>query len=99
MNTEKIKTFLDDKGRIKIYPAKRKLKNFCLLYLREKFESNKIYTEKEINNIILDWTHFNDPATIRRELYNAKILNREKDCTSYWLEEKTPFLNEEGMFK
>lgn len=90
--------FLDDKNRIKKYPSKKKLKNLCLLYIGNKFEKNKIYTEKEVNNLINEWTTFNDAATLRRELYNAKILDRKKDCSSYWLEDVMPTLNEEGMF-
>ncbi len=99
MEIEKqLSRFLDVKGPIKNYPAKRKLKNLCLLYVGNKFIKSKIYTEKEVNNLINEWICFNDPITLRRELYNNRILNREKDGSAYWLEERLPALNGEGMF-
>ena len=33
---------------------------------------------------------FGDPATLRRELVNMKLLGRESDCSRYWKEPRRP---------
>lgn len=38
------------------------------------------------------WHTFDDPATLRRELYDYKFLDREKDGSVYWLEYEQPTL-------
>jgi len=44
--TKEIINFLDEKGRLKSYPAKRKRQIFALFYLATKFEADRQYTEK-----------------------------------------------------
>lgn len=39
-----------------------------------------------------EWTLFHDPATLRRELYNKRLLDRTADCSRYWKEESAPTL-------
>lgn len=81
---ELIKNYLDANGKVKIYPSKRKYKIYILMYLSEYFEENKTYTEKEVNEIIDEHTLFKDSALIRREMYNLKLFDREKDCSKYY---------------
>ncbi|MBR4291218.1 MAG: DUF2087 domain-containing protein [Oscillibacter sp.] len=87
---EKLKSFLDDRGRLTAFPAKRKMKIVALFYLAGKFESGRIYSEMEINSILLDWHTFGDPATLRRELYDYYFLDRSVDSRSYQLSSKPP---------
>lgn len=81
-----IAPFLDENGKLKSYPTKQKKKLVALEYLATKLEAGRIYTEKEINRIINSWCIFQDPATLRREMYNNHLLNRTKDCSQYWAE-------------
>lgn len=81
-----IEPFLDENGKLKSWPTKQKKKLVALKYLATKLEDGKIYTEKEINELINNWCIFRDPATLRREMYNKHLLNRTKDCSSYWAE-------------
>ncbi|WP_461615616.1 DUF2087 domain-containing protein [Clostridium sp. Marseille-QA1073] len=81
-----IERFLDDKGRIKIWPAKKELKVEILSYLASKFEYNYFYTEKEVNSIINEWHTFEDYFLLRRGLIDYKLLSREKDGSKYWRE-------------
>jgi hypothetical protein len=37
---------------------------------------------------------FHDPATLRRELYNNRFIDRESDGRSYWLENEQPTVAE-----
>ena len=90
--------FLDADGRLISFPSKHKKKLIVLWYLIEKIEANRQYTELEINTILDRWTLFHDPATLRRELYNKKLLNRTTDCRSYQKADNIPtfekFINE-----
>ena len=85
-----IKNFLDESGRLKVFPAKRGKKLLALAYLAEKFEPGRTYTEREVNDLLNQWHTFGDPATLRRELYNNRFLDREPSGSAYWLEPEQP---------
>ena len=85
-----IKAFLDEQGRLKALPSKRKKALAAVYYAGSKLEAGREYTESEINDVIDDWTAYHDPATLRRELYNKRLLNRTKDCSRYWKAENVP---------
>lgn len=82
---EIIKNFINEDGIVKSWPSKRSKKLAVLEYLATKFEKDKTYTEKDINNILNEWHAFNDAPLLRRELYDLKYLDREKDCSKYWV--------------
>lgn len=82
MNNE-INNFLTKDNKIKIFPSKRKNKELVLKYLIKKFDFNKTYIEKEINEIIKNNISFDDYATIRRELYDYHLLDRDINGTNY----------------
>ena len=73
-----LKNFLDEQGRLKAFPAKRKLQLCAVEYLAERLEPGQ-YTEREINDLLRRWHTFNDPETLRRELYENRFLNRKRD--------------------
>ena len=85
-----LRNFLDANGKLTAFPAKRKMKVCCLFYLVQKFEAEKDYTEQEINNVLLDWHTFADPATLRRELYDYGFLDRSRDGKVYRLAQMQP---------
>jgi len=95
--THILRNFLDRDGKLTAFPAKRKMKIYCLFYLAQKFESEKDYTEQEINNVLLDWHTFADPATLRRELYDYRFLDRSLDGKVYRLAEKQPAAEDLGL--
>ena len=80
-----IDPFLDKTGKIKQLPTKKMRREEVLRYLGEKFEDERIYTEKEVNAIIDDWHTFNDYFLLRRELIIAGVLARTSDGGKYWL--------------
>ena len=85
-----LKNFLDEEGRLKSYPAKRRPKIAALFYLASKFERGKRYSEKEVNQILKNWHTFEDWAMLRRDLYDKWFLGRESNGSEYWLEEIQP---------
>ena len=95
--THILRNFLDGEGKLTAFPAKRKMKIYCLFYLAQKFEAEKDYTEQEINNVLLDWHTFADPATLRRELYDYGFLDRSRDGKIYSLSRKQPKPEELGL--
>jgi len=91
-----LKNFLDDSGKLKIYPAKRKQKILSLFYLASKFEKNKIYSQNEVNQILKNWHLFDDWAMLRRDLYDKFFFGRKPNGSAYWLEDNQPSLESFG---
>ena len=95
--THILRNFLDAEGKLTAFPAKRKMKLFALLYLAQKIPADADFSEREINDILLDWHTFADPATLRRELYDYRFLDRSRDGKAYRLAEKQPTLEDLGL--
>lgn len=95
--THILRNFLDGDGKLTAFPAKRKMKIYTLLYLAQKIPADTDFTEREINNILLGWHSFADPATLRRELYDYGFLDRSRDGKVYRLAEKQPTAEELGV--
>lgn len=89
-----LRSFLDSDGRLTAFPAKRKKKLPALLYLAGKFTPGKVYTESEVNDLLDAWHTFHDPATLRRELYDYRLLGRKADGSAYWVKMPLPSLAE-----
>lgn len=81
---EKMDRFIDDEGRIKIWPKKKEVKIEILKYLATKFKYDYLYNEKEVNDIIKKWHTFEDYFLLRRSLIDYKFLCRKKDGSEYW---------------
>lgn len=81
-----IDNFLDEMGKIKAWPAKHEKKTEVLLYLRTKFEEDRFYTEKQVNEIIKEWHTFGDFFLLRRGLIDKKLICRTDDGRKYWIE-------------
>ena len=95
--THILRNFLDAGGKLTAFPAKRKMKLYALLYLAQKIPADTDFTEREINDILLNWHTFADPATLRRELYDYRFLDRSRDGKVYRLAEKQPTPEDLGV--
>ena len=95
--THILRNFLDGDGKLTAFPAKRKMKLYALLYLAQKIPADRDFTERAMNDILLDWHTFADPATLRRELYDYHFLDRSRDGKVYRLAEKQPTPEELGL--
>lgn len=94
---ENLKNFIDIHGNLKQYPTKKKYKMLALLFLGTSFEKGVSYTEKQVNAILNLKHTFEDPALLRRELFENKILNRKSDCSEYWLNDEQPTPQQLGL--
>ncbi len=92
-----LRNFLDKDGKLTAFPAKRKMKIYCLFYLAEKLEAETDYTERQVNDLLLSWHTFADPATLRRELYDYRFLDRSPDGRLYRLGANQPTMEELGL--
>ena len=95
--THILRNFLDGSGKLTAFPAKRKMKLYALLYLAQKIPADTDFTEREINDILLTWHTFADPATLRRELYDYGFLDRRRDGKVYRLAQMQPTAADLGI--
>ncbi len=79
-----LSNFLDDNNRVKAWPKKHALKREVLLYLASKFEMDRDYSEKEVNQILSEWHTFEDYFLLRRDLIEHNLLSRTRDGARYW---------------
>lgn len=91
---DNLKSFLDAQGRLTGFPAKRKRKIWALFYLAEKFQPDTVYSEQQVNELLLSWHTFADPATLRRELYDYHFLDRSPEGQEYRLSPERPSLED-----
>lgn len=80
-----LNNFLDEEGKLRLFPAKRPMQEQALAYLAEKFQPGRTYTEREVNELLCQWHSFSDPATLRREMYEARLLERDPYGRCYQL--------------
>lgn len=84
----KLKRYYTEDGRLTQYPQKRPMRILSLIRIAEQFQTGTQYTEREVNALIKRSIAFSDVETIRRELYEYRFLGRQRDGSSYWVEEK-----------
>ncbi|MCL1694616.1 MULTISPECIES: DUF2087 domain-containing protein [unclassified Lysinibacillus] len=70
-------------GPIESFPSKEKRKIILLQYIVTKFEVGRKYSEKEVNEILKPI--YSDYVSIRRYLIEYGFLDRNDDCTTYWV--------------
>lgn len=78
-----LKAFLDQEGRLTGLPSRRRKQLAAFLYLAGQLPEGQIWKEKEINELLDSLCTFHDPATLRRELFDHGLLERERDGSSY----------------
>ena len=80
-----LRPFLDDQGRLTQWPAKQKVQRMAIDYVARQFDQGREYTEREVNERLLDWHTFRDWAILRRLLCDWGYMTRERDGTRYRL--------------
>jgi hypothetical protein len=79
-----LRRFLDDEGRLRQWPTRRKHQILALEYLAALFEPGRDYTEREVNQRLLSRHTFGDWALLRRALCDFGFLDRHGDGSRYW---------------
>jgi hypothetical protein len=79
-----LRRYLDEAGRVVIWPGKSKLRDGVFAYLAALFEPGRVYSECEVNELLLRYLACNDYASVRRDLCDLRYLARERDGSRYW---------------
>jgi hypothetical protein len=87
VSREDIAPLLDGRGRVMRWPAKAAKREAVLQYLAGRFEAGLNYTERQVNDVLLDWHTFGDFVLLRRELCDHRFLARTPDGSRYWVAE------------
>ena len=80
-----LKTYFKDglEGGIEKIPSKEKKKLIILQHIIKRFDVEKKYSEKEVNDILK--TVNPDFVSLRRHLIEYGFMNRNTDNSSYWV--------------
>ena len=70
-------------GRLERWPLKLSTQRLAMWVLWTRFDARRVYTEKEVNQVIKAWHLYGDHVTLRRELINHQLLARKSDCSEY----------------
>ncbi len=79
-----VRRFMDERGRFKQWPAKRKVQLLALAHLASRLEPGRRYSEREVNDLLHDHHTFNDAAMLRRALFDHGFVDRRRDGSAYW---------------
>ena len=66
--------FMKD-GRFEVLPVQFKKRRYILEYILEKFDLNKLYPEKEVNELISQY--HDDYCRVRREFVDSRMMYRK----------------------
>ena len=94
MIKSELRAFLDEELNLTAMPAKRKKQLLGLYLIADRLPADGEWTERELNGVLNSMHAFGDPATIRRELIDLGVLDREAYCTRYTVRGDRPELAE-----
>lgn len=80
---DNIKGYIDVDGRVTQMPSKRKKKIYVLSYLADCIPEGQEFTEKEFSELLNQLHTFSDAATLRREMYDYFLINRDQGGSMY----------------
>ncbi len=75
--------FLDAEGRLRTMPRRPGVQAAALRYLLARFDAERSYTEQEVNLLLNEWHLFGDPARLRRDMFEAGLLDRDLAGRAY----------------
>ncbi|HTN48655.1 MAG TPA: DUF2087 domain-containing protein [Burkholderiaceae bacterium] len=82
-NAKRALAQFDRNGRLLRWPTKFSVQRLAMWLLWTRFEGRRIYTEREVNEVLKGANAFGDHVTLRRELVNHRLLTRKSDCSEY----------------
>lgn len=87
---ERLVRYFDAGGRLKQWPSKFSDQESCLWVLWAQLPANKSLTESGINQHLAANHLFRDPALLRREMKDRKLVTRSIDGREYRRVERRP---------
>lgn len=77
-----IRDYTRKDGSLKTLPSQRKKLEAILRYVVKAFDEKKHYSERQVNEILK--RYYDDTATLRRELVDFGLMQREGGGGEYW---------------
>jgi hypothetical protein len=87
---QRLSRYFDANGQWKRWPTKFSHQEPCLWVLWSKLPAKRTLTEREINELLLANHLFEDPALLRREMKERKMVTRTLDGREYRRVERKP---------
>jgi hypothetical protein len=87
---QRLSRYFDANGRWIRWPTKFSHQEPCLWVLWSKLPPRKVLSEAEINDLLLANHCFEDPALLRREMKERKMVTRTLDGREYRRVERKP---------
>ena len=87
---EKVIRHFDAVGTMIRWPSKTNHQTLCLWVIWSRIPAEQRFSEREINQFIIDAHSFGDHALLRRSMVDARMLARTPDGRLYWRIEKKP---------
>lgn len=85
---KKLQNYYNEQGLLVQYPSKRPLRDLILQKVYESFDFERMYSEKEVNEVTKSFIAYSDYEFIRRELIEFQYLKRLSDGSKYWKNER-----------
>jgi hypothetical protein len=82
-NARKALTQFDERGRLVRMPSKRSVRHLTLWVLWMQFDGRRVYSEREVNELLKACHTYGDHVTLRRELIDNQLLTRRRDGAEY----------------
>ena len=82
-NARKTLRQFDTRDRLVRLPTKYTVLRLALWVLWTRFDRDRVYSEKEVNEVLKAANAFGDHVTLRRELVEQRLLTRKSDCSEY----------------
>jgi hypothetical protein len=82
-NARKTLKQFDTRGRLVRWPSKFSVQRLAMWVLWTRFDSRRVYSEKEVNAVLEAANAFGDHVTLRRELIDHRLLARKSDGSEY----------------
>lgn len=88
--TRRALAHFDTAGRLLRWPTQFGVQQMALWALWARIPARRVLSEPDVNRYLGAYHAFGDPATLRRELVNARLLWRTRDCRAYRKEIRRP---------
>ncbi len=82
-NARKALMQFDSRGQLLRWPSKFSVQKLAMWVLWSHFDGRRVYSEREVNEVLKAANGFDDHATLRRELVNHQLLTRKADGSEY----------------
>lgn len=87
---EAVARCFDGDGVLLRWPARTTHQRLCLWRLWSVLPAGRDLTEPEVNDFLRARHRFGDHALLRREMFNAGLIDRDRDCRRYRRIERQP---------